>query len=110
MAFFTIHPAPGLDEFEYQRALSAGPSAVSTRRREIADTLASAGFRHVDAEDRTDQFLEAARAWFRGRREHAEEIGKAMGPIAFRTRQAESLAQIEAVEAGLLRRTLFVTW
>lgn len=110
MGFFTIYPAPGLDEFEYQRALCSGPAAVSTGRRDVKEILRSAGFAHVEETDLTAEFLITAKAWLDGRQRHFDEIAKAMGRQAFVARQSESQTQIDAIERGLLRRGLFLAW
>jgi hypothetical protein len=110
MGFFTIYPAPGLDEFEYQRALCSGPAAVSTGRRDVREILRSAGFAHVEETDLTAEFLVTAKAWRAGRQRHSDELSEAMGRQAFITRQNESQVQIDAIERGLLRRGLFLAW
>lgn len=110
MGFFTIYPAPGLDEFEYQRALCSGPAAVSTGRRDVREILRSAGFVHVEETDLTAEFLITAKAWLDGRQRHFDEIAKVMGSEVLATRQSESQTQIDAIERGLLRRGLFLAW
>ena len=110
MGFFTIYPAPGLDEFEYQRALCSGPAAVSTGRRDVREILRSAGFMHIEETDLTAEFLVTAKAWVEGRQRHAEELAESMGRATFITRQRESQTQIDAIELGLLRRGLFLAW
>lgn len=110
MGFFTIYPAPGLDEFGYQRALCSGPAAVSMGRRDVREILRSAGFAHTEETDLTREFLITAKAWLAGRARHTDEISDAMGRQAFVTRQTESQTQIDAIERGLLRRGLFLAW
>lgn len=109
MAFFTIFVPAGLSDTDYQTAVASGPSAVSSRRRDHQDMLRSAGFRHVEETDVTEEFLITARAWYEGRERYADELRAADGHAAFEERQHDSRLQIEAIEAGLLRRSLFVS-
>jgi hypothetical protein len=108
MAFLTIFVTPGLSKRDYQRALKAGPNWVGTRRRDHRELLASAGFVEIEEIDLTPEFLVTARAWYDTRQRHAAELRAAEGDTAFEERRRDSKLQIEAVEAGLLRRALFV--
>ncbi|HEY5640104.1 MAG TPA: hypothetical protein VIW01_08635 [Dehalococcoidia bacterium] len=108
MAFFTIFAAPGLTASEYRRALRSGPTFASTRRRDHGELLASAGFRHTEETDLTAEFLLTSRAWENERRKRAAGIIAAEGEAAFEERQSDLDVQSRAIEAGLLRRSLFV--
>jgi hypothetical protein len=108
MAFFTIFVAPDLSEADYRRALLSGPSFVSSRRRDHPEMLVAAGFSKVEELDLTPQFRETQRAWFDGRDRYARELIAADGAAAFNERQAEGRRQLAGIEAGLLRRALFV--
>lgn len=108
MAFYTILIAPGLSGPAHRRAARAGPQAVGTRRREHDDMLRSAGFARITELDVTDDFLRTTLAWYEGRECYAAELITALGEPAFRERQADSRAQLKAIRAGLLRRSLFV--
>lgn len=108
MAFFTIFVAPGLSEADYKRALLSGPSFVSSRRRDHREMLLAAGFAEVSELDLTPQFMATQRGWLEGRDRYAEELIAADGEAAFNERQAEGRRQLAGIEAGLLRRALFV--
>jgi len=108
MAFFTIFVAPGLSEADNRRALSFGPSFVSSRRRDHREMLVAAGFSKVEALDLTHEFRETQQAWLDGRERYARELVAADGQAAFNERQAEGRRQLAGIEAGLLRRALFV--
>ncbi len=111
LAFYTIFAAPGLSKPDYKRALRSGPSHLSTRRIEHRDLIASSGLRLIVQRDLTPQFLRTARAWYEGRRRFEAELRQADGDAVFEERQRDAVAQISAIEAGLLRRALFVaTW
>jgi hypothetical protein len=108
MAFLTIFVPSGLSERDYQQALRAGPSAVSSGRREHVEMLTAAGFADVQEIDLTAEFLITTSAWFEGRERRAKELREAEGEELFEERQRDSAMQLEGIEAGLLRRSLFV--
>jgi hypothetical protein len=108
MAFFTIFIPPGLSEGEYAQAIRSGPSEVSSRRRTHQEMLTAARFSSVDEIDLTAEFLKTARAWIDGRDRYADKLIDAEGEALFNERRNDSLAQLSAIEAGLLRRSLFV--
>jgi hypothetical protein len=108
MGFFTIFVPGGLSESKYQRALSSGPTYVSTRRRDHQELLAAAGFGSVEEVDLTAEFLVTTRAWYDGRERFREALIQAEGEESFEERQLDSKVQAEGIENGLLRRALFL--
>ena len=108
MGFFTIFVPGGLSAREYQRALRSGPSFVSSSRRAHGSLLSSAGFSSVEEIDLTDEFMATARAWLEGRRRYRDELIAAEGREPFDEREADSTRQLNAIESGLLRRSLFI--
>ena len=108
MAFFTIFVPTGLSRAEYRKATRSGPSAVSSRGRDHGELLAAAGFTRIDEIDLTPEFMQTARTWYYGRERHSAELIAAEGEDSFNERQQDSRSQLEAIEAGLLRRALFV--
>ena len=108
MAFVTIFVAPGLTSPEYRRALRSGPTFVSSRRKNHRELIANAGFGRIEETDLTAEFLITSRAWQTERSEHAAEMIAAEGEAAFNERQSNLNVQSGAIEAGLLRRSLFV--
>jgi hypothetical protein len=108
MVFFTIFIPGGLSERDYQRALKSAPTFVSTRRRDHHSLLYSAGYTSVDEVDLTVEFLATTRAWRDGRARYRQELIAAEGEAAFDERQSDSTAQLGAIEAGLLLRSLFI--
>jgi cyclopropane fatty-acyl-phospholipid synthase-like methyltransferase len=108
LAFYTIFAAPGLSEAEYRRARRSGPSHLSTGRLDQGELIASAGLQLLEEHDLTPQFLKTARAWYDGRRRYEAELRQSDGDAVFEERQRDSMTQIRAIEAGLLRRALFV--
>lgn len=108
LAFYTIFATPGLSEAEYRRARRSGPNHLSTRRIDHRDLIASAGLRLLAERDLTPQFLRTARAWYDGRRRYEAALRQSDGDAVFEERQQDAVAQIRAIEAGLLKRALFV--
>jgi hypothetical protein len=108
MAFVTIFVAPGLTEPEYRRALHSGPTFVSSRRKDHRELITSAGFSHIEETDLTAEFLRTSRAWETERDKQAFELIAAEGEAAFSERQSDLGVQSSAIEAGLLRRSLFI--
>lgn len=108
MGFFTIFAAEGLSERDYRRALASGRGFVSTRRRDHKEMLGTAGFTSIDEIDLTAEFLVTAGAWLDGRERYRDQLIEEEGHAAFEERQADSAKQAAAIEAGLLRRALFV--
>ena len=108
LAFYTIFIAAGLSDADYRRAARAGPHAVRARRADHQDLLLAAGFTDIVETDLTDEFLRTARAWYRGREQHFTQLAAAEGEASVKQKQADSRAQIKAIEAGLLRRALFL--
>ena len=108
MAFATIFVAPNLTASEYRRALRSGPTFVSSRRRDHGELIANAGFAHIEETDLTAEFLLTSRAWQTERSEQASEMIAAEGEAAFNERQSNLDVQSRAIEADLLRRSLFV--
>ncbi len=109
LAFFTIFIPEGLSDDAYRRAVIAGASAIETpRHRQHTEMLASAGFVDISETDVTEEFLDIARRWFEARNGRADELKAALGESEFLRVQTESQATVSAIEAGLLRRSLFV--
>jgi hypothetical protein len=106
MAFLTIQVAAGLPREARARARASGPRAVDTRA-EHGTMLRRAGFDVVVERDVTSEFLSTARAWLRESEALTAEL-EALEPAGgFDERQEDRRTMIAAVEAGLLRRTLY---
>jgi hypothetical protein len=108
MSFFTIFVADGLSDRGYKRALASGPTFVSSRGRDHKEMLRAAGFRQVDEIDLTAEFLATSRAWVTERRKREAELIAVEGKEAFLERQEDNETQSSAIEAGLLRRAMFI--
>ncbi len=108
MAFYTIFIPQGLSRRDYRRAARAGAPGVTSWRREQSDLLRAAGFVDIEELDLTPEFLRIARAWRQALGRHAEALREAEGVPEFEQRVRENRARVAAIEAGLLRRSLFL--
>jgi hypothetical protein len=106
-AFFTILTSPGLSRRDRQRAIRLGPRAVASNRVQ-SELVTAAGFVEVDEIDFTDEFLETVRRWLRFSRELETGLRRTLGDDAFDQQLSDRTDMVVAIEAGLLRRSLFV--
>lgn len=105
LAFFTIEVTPGLPPELHRRAVAAGPPTPAGP--DIAGLLQRARFVDIHADDRTDDYLETARAWLAARLRHRDEM-RPVDPAIYDNRIADNQVAIPAIEEGLLRRMLYV--
>jgi len=108
IAFYTIFIAPGLSDADYRRAARSGAPGITSWRRSQDDLLLAAGFLDISETDVTAEYLRVARLWYEGRQRHAAELEQVEGETQFAERQRDNKAASAAIEAGLLRRALFV--
>jgi len=106
-AFHTIHPASGLTKAQRRRASRDGPVAVACPRPH-RQLLEAAGFVAISETDLTTEFAVVTRAWTEQYAAHREDLVALLGAELFEERQADRSAQLGAIDAGVLRRTLFV--
>lgn len=108
LGFFTIFIPDGLSERLYRKALRAGPTFVSTGRRNHVDLIQRAGFEHVQELDLTPEFRRTTSDWLTIRDRYEEPLVAAEGRALFEERRTDSAEQLAAIEAGILCRSLFV--
>jgi hypothetical protein len=70
--------------------------------------LGSAGFGDISETDVTAEFRATAAAWLAEAAAHAQELARLEAPGAVAQRQADRRAVSAAIDAGLLRRALFL--
>lgn len=106
-AFFTIHPALGLDARRRRRAHRDGPVAVASHlpNREL---LERAGFVDIEETDCTADFATVARSWIDQYDRHHDALAEVLGAAEVDQRQQDRRAQLHAIEDGLLRRSLLI--
>jgi hypothetical protein len=106
-AFFTIHIPPGLSRAERRHAVMAGPPGVSTRH-DHRTLLATAGFGNIEETDVTADFASTLHGWLEYASGREAELRRAMGDELFDARRSDRRIQSAAVDAGVLRRSLFI--
>ncbi|MBI1885111.1 MAG: hypothetical protein HYS09_02150 [Chloroflexi bacterium] len=106
MAFYTIYTPSGIPEESYRRVASVDPLVAD--RKEPPEMLRLARFTDIAEWDVTAEYLRIARAFYEAEQHHADELRRAEGEPAFEQRQVGNRARLAAIEAGLIRRSLFV--
>ena len=105
MAFQVIHTAPELSQRDRRQAHRSGPWAVSSRHAPD-EMMHRAGYVDVAVVDQTEQFRTTAAAWIREWNAHREALVALYGEADFDRRQEERNVEIQAIDDGLLRRSL----
>jgi cyclopropane fatty-acyl-phospholipid synthase-like methyltransferase len=105
LAFFTIHVAQGLSRAEHRRAAGAAP--VSAAGPDIAELLRRARFDDVEETDLSAAYAQTARDWLDARLRHRDAL-RPLDPATYDDRVARGRGVIPVIEAGLLRRSLFL--
>ena len=106
MAFFTIHPSPGLSPAQRRRVSRHGPPAVASPRPHRA-LLERAGFIEVTETDYSAEFAAVTRAWIDQYDLHRADMEAIWGKADVEDRQRGRRGYLRVVEAGLMRRSLF---
>jgi hypothetical protein len=107
MGFHVIHTTAGLAGRERRRAHRSGPWAVAARHAPD-ELMRRAGFVDIVVVDQTDEFRTTAAAWIREWEEHRDALVALYGRAEFESRQQDRHVQLQAVEHGLLQRSLVV--
>jgi SAM-dependent methyltransferase len=105
--FTVIAPAPSLSDSERQIAVASGPVFVDVAD-DYAVLLGQSGWCLHERTDVTAAFLQSMRADLEGMRARTDALVKVFGLDEFTERMKHLQATIAAVDAGLLRRELFV--
>jgi cyclopropane fatty-acyl-phospholipid synthase-like methyltransferase len=106
-AFTAIFPAAALAAGDRRRAVEAGPPNCGIRTS-YPSLLRSAGFVDVEERDLTADYLATASRKLDVAEQFAGGMAEVLGRQAYEEMQAERRLAISAIEAGLLRRALFV--
>jgi hypothetical protein len=104
-AFTTIHTPQGLSPTEHRLAGVSGPPAVAGA--DPAELLERAGFTDISAYDVTADYLAASTAWRAARVRHRDEL-RPLDPEVYDDRLSRGALEAKALQAGILRRTLYV--
>ena len=105
--FTVIAPAPSLADPERRIATASGPKFVDTPD-DYAELLNQSGWCLRERTDLTTQLLQFARAELEGMQVRANAFTELYGSDEFAERIKRQEAMIAAVDAGFLRRELFV--
>jgi hypothetical protein len=105
LAFTTIELAFGLTTAQRRRAIAAGPPALSGP--DAGELLDRIGFTRTASEDVTAGYLATTSAWRAARLRHRDQL-RPLAPQVFDDRIAQCTGEIASLEAGLIRRTLYV--
>jgi SAM-dependent methyltransferase len=107
MVFTVIAPAPSLADAERRIAIESGPPFVDVPD-DYAVLLSQAGWRLQERMDLTAAFLQSMRIDLEGMQARADALADLFGLDELTERMNRRQATIAAVDAGLLRRELFV--
>lgn len=107
LAFTTIFVAPGLDPQRQRDAQRAGPVHV-TARRPYPELVGQAGFVDVIEVDVTTEYERTQRDWYEAAEQRAAELRTVISDTQLAEAQADRRLTLDAIGAGLLRRSLFI--
>jgi len=106
MAYFNIfisHDAPKEEQRSFARF---NPGQYS--RAEQSGLLRSAGFVRIEETDVTPEYFRVQRAVYQANERHARGLRRSLGAARFEENQANRQRALRGIEAGVLRRALFV--
>jgi SAM-dependent methyltransferase len=103
LAFFVIEPA----DAKNPPPDGVGPLFVAIPRP-YRELLAEAGFGDMEHRDVTPEYRGTAARWLRESRALEFELRAALGAEAFEGRIAEQVSDLAAIDAGVLRRSLYI--
>jgi cyclopropane fatty-acyl-phospholipid synthase-like methyltransferase len=106
-AFSVIFPASGLTAADARRAIEAGPPNCGLRTS-YPSLLRSAGFGEIEEHDLTPDYLTTATRKLEVAEEFTEDMIHMLGRQEHEGMQAERRLAVQAIDDGLLRRSLFV--
>jgi len=104
-AFTTIHTPPDLTPAEHRLAGVSGPPAVAGA--DPAQLLDRAGFTDIKSYDVTEDYLATSTAWRAARVRHRDTL-RPLDPEVYDDRLARGALEAKALQAGILRRTLYL--
>ena len=107
LAFTTIFVTPDLDPQHRRRAHRAGPIHVAARRP-YPELVKQAGFLDSVEVDLTTAYARTQRDWYDAANQRADELRRLTSDTEFADAQADRRVTLDAIAAGLLRRSLFI--
>ena len=107
IAFHNIFVTHELPDSERRRVAKLGNPYVYTRADQQA-LLRSAGFTNIRETDVTGEYLRVQRALYEANQRHARSLRQEQGAAKFEERQSSRRRTMQGIEAGALKRSLFV--
>ncbi len=107
MVFTVIWIAPSLSDEDYKRAFQGAPEFAEVET-DYATLLGQTGWTVTDCSDVTEGYASTIRRQIHADSEFRSELERLLGTAEFADRQAGWQSELGAIEAGLLRRDLFV--
>lgn len=107
MVFSVISIAPDLSLTDYERAVDAGPPLVETAL-DYPTLLRQTGWTIADCVDLTDEYAQTHRRLLHEQEARSEKLSELYGASELSAWMVAKRATTDAIEAGLLRRELFV--
>lgn len=107
MVFSVISIEPGLSSADYERAVDAGPPFVETAL-DYPTLLRQTGWTITDCIDLTGEYAQTHRRLLREQEARADELSEWLGAAELSKWMIAKRATTDAIEAGLLRRELFI--
>ncbi len=107
IAYYNIFVAEELSTHERRRIAKLGNPNVYTRA-EQQSLLHSAGFVRIEEKNVTAEYLRVQRAYYEANARHARSLRRSLGKAKFEEQQASRKRTVQGIEAGVLRRSLFV--
>jgi cyclopropane fatty-acyl-phospholipid synthase-like methyltransferase len=106
MAFTTIYVPDDLTPKQHRVGVRAGPWQVATRRP-YPELVAQAGFEDITEVDVSDDYLTTQQAWRDQNEAHSATLRELIAEDDFRAAQRDRRRALEAIAAGLLKRSVF---
>ena len=107
IAYFNIFITHEIAEDARRRIGKVAPHGVYTRA-EQQGLLRTAGFVRIQETEVTDEYLRVQRALCEANERHARSLRRVLGKQEFEERQTGRRRTLQGIEAGVLKRSLFV--
>ena len=107
MVFSVISIAPGLSATDYKRAVEVGPPFIESAM-DYPSILQQTGWTITDCIDLTVEYAQTHRRLLHEQEARADELSRVLGAAELSEWMVAKRATTDAIEAGLLRRELFV--
>jgi cyclopropane fatty-acyl-phospholipid synthase-like methyltransferase len=107
MLFYVIAPTRGLDKADLEQACEAGPPYVGVEQ-DYLELLRASQWDILDRADLTREYLAALQKLVSGLEKGVDELQRVLGTNEYVNQLKQRRTQIEAVEAGILEREMYL--